>query len=65
MFWRQDSLVDALIEKNLARPIPGMEKPDLARAVRLVGRRRPDEPDDQPRPRFENGAARAVAASRD
>ena len=49
MFWKRDGLVDELIEKNLARPIPGMEKPDLARAARFVGRKSADEL-SEPRP---------------
>lgn len=47
--WRyQDDLVDRLITNNAARPIPGMERPDLAR-IALTGLllpSRPTEPDD-------------------
>ena len=47
MFWKRDPLVEQLIEKNLARPIPGMEKPDLARAAKFVGRKQTDYPSDE------------------
>lgn len=34
MWWAQsDDLVDELIANNAARPIPGMEKPDLSKFV--------------------------------
>ena len=47
MFRKHDDLVDALIEKNLAKPIAGMEKPDLTTAAGLVGRDHTDSgPDD-------------------
>lgn len=49
MFWKRDELVDELIEKNLARPIPGMEKPDLETAARLVGRKYADRQQADPR----------------
>lgn len=31
MWWQEDDLADKLIANNAARPIPGMEKPDMAR----------------------------------
>ena len=30
MKWERDTLVDQLIAKNVARPRPGMDKPDVA-----------------------------------
>ena len=57
MFWKRDGLVDELIEKNLARPIPGMEKPDLVRAARFVGRQQADWLQSEPR---RDGAASQV-----
>ena len=37
MKWERDTLVDQLIAKNVARPRPGMDKPDAA-MMRLPGK---------------------------
>ena len=34
MWWSRDDIVDKLIANNTARPIPGMEKPDMSKSQR-------------------------------
>ena len=49
--WRQkDDLADKLIANNAARPIPGMEKPDMERLTLngLVRRKNSMAADEQP-----------------
>ena len=48
MWWQEDDLADKLIANNTARPIPGMEKPDMARlGINGAVRRKTSMPADE------------------